>query len=229
MGTRQTGFAATIVLGIACAGQTSVSYGYEAGDWLIRGRMIIVDPNEDSGTVKAGGVPLAGGKVGLDNDAVPEVDFTYMVTRNWGLELILASSKHNIDAAGTLGFLGDLAEARTLPPTLTLQYHFRPDANFRPYAGLGFNYTHYFNEEGKSSFKNGAAGGRASVDLDDSFGFAAQIGADMAINQDWFVNFDLKYVQMDTEATIKTNALGKVKVDVDIDPWIFGIGIGRRF
>lgn len=34
---------------------------------------------------------------------------------------------------------------------------------------------------------------------------------------------------MDTEATIKTNALGRLKVDVDIDPWVYGIGIGRRF
>ena len=230
---RGKGITLAAVTGMAGVLQAPASLGYEAGDWLIRGRMVIVEPDENSSTVKAGGVPLAGGKVGLENDAVPEIDFTYMLSRNWGLELILASSEHDIEGAGTLGALGGIADARTLPPTLTLQYHFRPHGAFRPYAGVGVNYTHFFDEDAVSSFQNGIAGGRADVDLDDSFGLAAQVGADFAVNADWFVNVDLKYVQMDTEATIKTAAppagLGKVKVDVEIDPWIFGIGIGRRF
>lgn len=72
-------------------------------------------------------------------------------------------------------------------------------------------------------------GGKANVHLKDSWGAAANVGVDYAINKDWFVNADVKYIDMDTEATIKTNALGRLKVDVDIDPWVYGIGIGRRF
>jgi len=206
---------------------------YEAGDWLVRGRIISVNPKEDSGRVKAGGAPIPGSSVGLDNDETPEVDFTYMISRNLGLELILASSKHEIKAKGAaIGALGNIFSARTLPPTLTLQYHFMPDSKFQPYAGIGLNYTLFFDEDATSSLK--ALSGRDSVDLDDSIGVAAQLGMDVALTGNWFMNFDVKYIDMDTTATIKSSAASplagaKLKVDVDVDPWIYGIGVGYRF
>lgn len=201
---------------------------YEAGDWLVRGRVIVVDPREDSGAIKSGGTPIAGSGAGVDSSVVPEVDFTYMLTPNWGLELILASSEHDAHGTGSVGGLGKLFDARTLPPTLTLQYHFNTNGTVRPYAGVGLNYTLFFNEDATSDFKT-AMGGKADVELDDSWGLAANVGVDYAINKDWFINADVKYIDMDTEATIKTAALGRLKVDVDIDPWVYGIGIGRRF
>ena len=151
-----------------------------------------------------------------------------MLTPAWGLELILASSSHDAEGTGSLAGLGKLLDARTLPPTLTLQYHFNSSGTVRPYAGIGLNYTLFFNEDATSDLKS-VGGGKASVELDDSWGLAANVGVDVAINKDWFINADLKYIDMDTTATIKTNALGRLKVDVDIDPWVYGIGIGRRF
>lgn len=202
---------------------------YEAGDILVRGRVIAVDPREDSGTVKSSAVgPIAGSGAGLDSSIVPEVDFTYMITPAWGVELILASSSHDAKGTGSLAGVGKLFDARTLPPTLTLQYHFNSNGTVRPYIGAGLNYTLFFNEDATSTFK-GVGGGKANVELDDSWGLAANAGLDIAINKDWFVNADVKYIDMDTTATIRTNSLGRLKVDVDIDPWVYGIGIGRRF
>lgn len=198
------------------------------GDWLVRGRIIAVMPDDSSNTVTLNGGSV-GSKVGVDNDLVPEVDFTYMLTRNWGVELILASSEHDVKAkGGVLAGLGNIIEARTLPPTLTLQYHFMPDSRYQPYAGIGVNYTLFFNEDASSSLKGSIVGPKASVDLDPSIGLALQLGMDVAIDKDWFMNFDVKYIDMETDASISTTA-GKVKVNVDIDPWIYGIGIGRRF
>lgn len=215
--------------GLACAMAAALpAAAYEAGDILVRGRVIAVDPREDSGTVKSNGVPIAGSGAGLDSSIVPEVDFTYMLTPNWGLELILASSEHDVTGTGTLAGVGKLFDARTLPPTLTLQYHFNSNGTVRPYIGAGLNYTLFFNEDATSGLKT-LGGGKASVELDDSWGLAANAGVDIAINKDWFVNADVKYIDMDTTATIRTNSLGRLKVDVDIDPWIYGIGIGRRF
>ena len=66
------------------------------------------------------------------------------------------------------------------------------------------------------------------MDLDDSFGIAFQAGADLDITQAWFLNLDLKYIDINTTATLKSGGT-KRKVDVEIDPWVIGIGIGFKF
>lgn len=221
--------ALTALAGAMALAGAAPAFAFETGDWLVRGRVIAVDPREDSGTVKSSVAgPIAGSGVGLDSSVVPEVDFTYMLTPSWGLELILASSEHDAHGTGSVAGPGKLFDARTLPPTLTLQYHFNTNGTLRPYVGVGLNYTLFFNEDATSDFKT-AMGGKADVELDDSWGLAANVGLDYAIDKDWFINADVKYIDMDTTATIKTNALGRLKVDVDIDPWVYGVGIGRRF
>lgn len=199
----------------------------EAGDWLVRGRIINVKPDDRSSTVSSG-TPLAsiaGSGVGVTNDWTPELDFTYMLHRNWGVELILGYSQHDVPARGVISGLGDIIDAKALPPTVTLQYHFRPDGKFRPYAGLGVNYTHFFNEK----VTGGLDAPGAKVEMDSSWGLAAQVGADFSVSKDWFINADLKYIDMETRAHFTNTAIGAAQVDVDIDPWVFGIGIGRRF
>lgn len=112
-----------------------------------------------------------------------------------------------------------------MPPTLTLQYHFLPQSSFRPYAGVGLNYTIFYNEEVAGALS--APG--ASVNIRPSFGWAAQIGMDFDLDGGWFGNVDVKYIDIDTTAEFSNTSVGNVAVDVDIDPTVFGIGIGRRF
>ncbi len=204
-----------------------VAQAYEQGDILVRGRIINVDPDDSSSVVSAGIplAPVANTGVGVNDDTTVELDFTYMLHRNWGVELILGSSEHDVPATGVIAGNGDIINARTLPPTLTLQYHFRPDGRFRPYAGIGINYTHFFDEK----VTGGIDAPGAKVKMDSSWGLAAQIGADVSINKDWFINFDMKYIKIETTAHFKNTTLTDAEVDVDIDPFVFGVGIGRRF
>lgn len=206
-----------------------VSYvqAYEAGDWLVRGRVININPNDSSGTVSLNGIDQGTEGVSVQDDTVPELDITYMITPNWGMELILGYSKHIVDGSKSWGYLGPVAETKVLPPTLTLQYHFRPQATFKPYVGLGVNYTYFFDEKIPSRSLLSSPGD--SVNLKSSWGLAVQAGFDYAINNDWFVNVDLKYIDIDTTATYRNTAAGSVSVSTDIDPIVFGIGIGRRF
>ena len=214
--------ACTLVLLAMCA---SPALAYEAGDWLVRGRIINVGPNDDSSPVAVGGADVAGSGVSVNDDTTLELDFTYMLAKHWGVELILGSSQHDVRAEGSLAALGDVIDTRVLPPTLTLQYHFLPDGTIRPYAGLGLNYTRFFDSE----VTGGLDAPGADVDLDHSWGLAAQAGVDVGINKDWFINFDLKYIDLDTSASFRDTVVGAAEVDVDIDPWVFGIGVGRRF
>ncbi|PHS27163.1 MAG: hypothetical protein COA83_01180 [Methylophaga sp.] len=202
---------------------------YEAGDWLIRGRILNVNPNDDSGLLFAGAplASIAGSGVTVDDDTIPELDITYMITPNWGVELILGYSEHDVNASGTVKtLLGQVIEAKALPPTLTLQYHFAPNSNIRPYVGAGVNYTYFFDEQVTGPLNQPGA----KVKMDDSFGFAVQAGVDIAINADWFVNLDVKYIEMDTTAKFSgVNLVGQAEIDVDVNPVVWGVGIGRRF
>ncbi len=227
----QSGTTKYWALALACGLLLLTSWPAAAaqGDWLIRLRGISVDPSSSSGPVSTDGTDIAGSGVTVDDDIQPELDITYMVADNWGLELILASSAHDVFGSGSLASVGKILDARTLPPALLLQYHFAPDGKVRPYLGLGVNYTLFFSEDVTSSFET-VAGGSSGADLDNSFGLAAQVGLDVALSGDWFLNFDIKYVDMSTDATITTpGPLGTLRVDVDINPTIWGFGIGRRF
>jgi outer membrane protein len=234
MKTTKLAAAMLATLGLASAAMPAMAY--EAGDWLIRGRIINVNPNDDSGTLDTENFNNLGKGVTVDSDTVPELDITYMITRNWGAELILGYSKHTVtlsgDAAAAVngvvpGKSMNVIDTKVLPPTLTLQYHFMPDSNIRPYVGAGINYTYFFDESVPSSSAVAAAGDK--VKLDSSWGLAAQAGVDIAINDDWFVNADVKYIDIDTTAHFTNTAAGSAKIDADIDPFVFGIGIGRRF
>jgi outer membrane protein len=195
----------------------------EAGDVLVRARAILVSPTEDSGPVTPG---FPTGSVGVSDRAAPELDFTWMVTDHIGAELILATTKHNITGRGALSGLGEVADTRVLPPTLTLQYHFAPKSHIRPYVGAGINYTKFFSEEASRSLET--AIGKTDVSLKDSFGYALQAGIDVDITPRVFLNFDVKYIDIDTTARLTTGGAVN-RVDVSIDPIVPAIGIGMRF
>jgi outer membrane protein len=217
---------AMVAAGLALSATPAAAW--EAGDWLVRGRLINVAPDDSSSAVSIAGAAVPGSGVSVDSAVTLDIDFTYMMTRNWGAELLLdLSSKHDVSATGSLSALGQIVSARVLPPALLLQYHFAPGAKVQPYAGVGLNYTYFFDEDASASLA-GALGGSASVDLDSSWGLAAQVGADIDLNNGWFLNVDLKYIDINTTANITAPA-GLTRVDVDINPWVYGIGLGKRF
>ena len=172
-----------------------------------------------------GGASVPSSGVDVTSDTVPELDITYMWTPHWGTELILGTTQHTVDGNGSLAALGGIIDTDVLPPTLTLQYHFSPNSNIRPYAGVGVNYTNFYNEK----VTGGLDTANARVKIDASWGLAAQAGVDVDINKDWFVNFDVKYIDIDTTAHFTNTTVGSAAVDVDLQPWVFGIGIGTTF
>ena len=202
----------------------------EQGDWIIRARGIAVHPNDDSGLISLGTVPVPNTGVEVNTDIVPEVDATYMFQKNWGVEVIAGTSNHTVNSNGAgLGLPQGygLFDTWVLPPTVTLQYHFLPDNKIRPYVGLGVNYTKFYAADAKPALE-ALLGGPVSVNLDSSWGWAAQAGVDIDLKNNWFINLDVKYIDISTTAYLKTPA-GALSVDVNVDPLVFGAGIGYRF
>lgn len=201
---------ATCLAAGASAAQAEPMQRWQAGDWMVRGRAIGVLPDESS-TI----TPI-GGKADFSNEVVPEVDFTYFFTDNIAAELILATAKHSAKDKLPGGSV-DVGSAWVLPPTLTLQYHFTELGWAKPYLGAGINYTMYLDEE---------PGALNNIELDDGFGVALQAGVDVPVDDRWSWNLDVKKLYVDADA--KWNN-GTIQGDIDLDPWIVGVGIGYRF
>ncbi len=221
-------FATALSAGAAMLATCS-AFAYDAGDWLIKGRLANIDPDAKSGPVVIGGAPVPGSGVDVDDGLSLDISIAYMLDPYWAVELLLdITSKHDVTATGaTLGGLGKIAEVRALPPTLLLQYHFLPTAKIRPYVGAGVNYTDFRDEKTSDSF-NGALGGPSDIGLDSSWGLAAQAGVDIDLTNGWFLTLDLKWIDIDTTAKINSPS-GAASVDIDLDPWVYGIGLGRAF
>lgn len=212
---------AAFLLGLAALAPIPV-VAKEAGDIVVRFRAAAVIPDE--GGSANDGTTKIGGDTSLDTDVVPELDFTYFFTKHIAAELILATTLHTASVVKTTLQSVDLGTVRLLPPTLTLQYHFLPDETFSPYIGAGVNYTIFYDESGGIG---NSAFAVTDIDYSNNFGYAFQVGLDYKIDDKWHLNADLKKVFLNTDISVNK---GVVKVDdADVDPWIFGIGVGYRF
>ncbi|MCG8545214.1 MAG: OmpW family protein [Alphaproteobacteria bacterium] len=179
----------------------------------LRVRGLAVIPQESAD------ISVIGGDVDIDTSYVPELDISYFFTENIAVELILAVTPHDVTATNTSIGNVDLGSVWLLPPTLLLQYHHPFKGGFKPYVGAGLNYTVFFDED--------APGGTVqSIDYENSVGYALQFGMDYMLNENWLINVDVKKLFLSTD--VKING-GAINADVDIDPWIVGVGLGYRF
>ena len=96
---------------------------------------------------------------------------------------------------------------------------------FQPYVGAGINYTWFFDTELSSEAQDK---GFSGLDMKDSWGLAAQVGMDYMLTDSIMLNAQVRYIDIDTTGT--THILGdKVKVDVDVDPFVYMVGLGYKF
>ncbi|WP_417889667.1 OmpW/AlkL family protein [Xanthomarina gelatinilytica] len=185
--------------------QETSSSSQDYSKWQVRFRVITVIPSP--------GDNIDGADVDISTSVVPELDFTYFFTKNIAAELILGTTKHNVDVEDV-----DLGHVWLLPPTLNLQYHFYA-GDFKPYVGAGVNYTIFYGVD---------EGDVADMDYENSFGFSFQAGVDYNLNDKWFLNLDLKQLLLSTDVDVNTGA-SVLPVEVDINPFIVGVGVGRKF
>lgn len=216
---------------LALAIAAPLAQAHQAGDIIVRAGAITVDPQESSSDIKVGGAALQGEKATLDSDTQLGLNFAYMITNQIGIELLAATPfSHTVGVKGTtvesLVPSGKLADIKHLPPTLSAVYYPMDSGSaFQPYVALGINYTTFFDEELSSEAKSASF---SNLKLKDSWGLAAQVGMDYMLTDNVMLNAQVRYIDIGTTATADT-ALGKVKVDVDVDPFVYMVGLGYKF
>lgn len=185
------------------------------GDFIVTGRVTDVFSQADNAITTAAGADT-GLKVDVGDSVMPTLGFTYFLTDHLAVEAILGTTKHDIRAQGAATD-ALVHETWVLPPVVTLQYRPLNSGRVSPYVGAGVNYMLFYSGKDKNGF---------TVDLDNGFGYALQAGADIGIQGPWSLNVDVKKVWFNTDANINDGAL---KSDVDLDPWVVSIGVGRKF
>lgn len=202
---------------------------YEKGDWLVRGGLTTVAPDDETSNIFVGDSDL-GVDLSIDSNTQLGLNVAYFITDNINIELLAATPfTHDVDfgVEDPLGTGTQLGEVTHLPPTLSINYYFNdPAATFQPYVGAGLNYTLIYDEEFTSA--NGDAG-LTDLSLDNSFGLSAQLGADFKIDEKWHINGSVRWIDIDTEATFKLNGVEGEVADIQIDPWVYTISVGYTF
>lgn len=231
---RTTLFAAS-ALALAIAAPSV--HAHQAGDIIVRAGAVTVQTHESTSGVKDDRGGLAGlgnlrGKATINNDTQLGLNFAYMITDQWAVELLAATPfKHDVKIKGTtLGPAADgkLGSFKHLPPTLSAVYYpLKNSSAFKPYVGAGINYTWFFDESVSSSAKNER--NFTNLNINNSWGWAAQVGADYMLTDNIMLNGQVRYIDIDTTAYASHKTLGRAKVNVDVKPWVYMLGLGYKF
>lgn len=198
-------------LAIASSLGTSQVFAYGAGDWFTHLGVAKVSPKNDNGHFDGLGMD-----VDVDDDTGFAFTLGYRFLDQWGIELLAAQPfEHDINLNGD-----KLASTKHLPPTLTVQYYPLGGTKswVQPYIGVGVNYTHFSDEHLDVG----------SLDLDDSWGAAGQLGVDLLVDDHWSFNAAVWYLDIDSDATAKVGG-ESYDTTVHIDPVVVMGGIGYRF
>ncbi|HVL00619.1 MAG TPA: OmpW family outer membrane protein [Dongiaceae bacterium] len=230
----------TTLLAMSIALISNSALAYQQGDLILRTGAAAADPQEDSSQLfinDASTEDVLGviSSVGVDSNVQLGLSVTYMLNEHVGVELLAATPfSHtitaNIETVGTV----EAAEVKHLPPTLSFQYFpLRADSRLQPYLGLGINYTTFFDEDVSSELdavtQSLGIPGSGSLDLDDSFGFALEVGCDFALTDRLILNAAVWKADIDTTATFTYQDGTRITADVAIDPLVYMVAAGYRF
>ena len=210
---------AATAVALAAALPAAAQQAAQEGNWMVRARAVNVDTYNGSSAIPSLAVPKDA--IHVESKVIPELDVTYFFTRNLAAELVLTvPQKHDVKVKQSAIGAFDAGHFYLLPPTLTAQYHFNPDGQFRPYVGAGITYSVFSGDQLRVP-------GVTGLHLDNSYlGLAAQAGFDVKITNNLFFNMDIKKAQVRSD--VENDAGVKVS-RVKVDPILFGIGLGWRF
>lgn len=180
--------------------------------FAVVGGYSLLEPRSSPGNV-------AGARSEVDGGGAATLSGSWYATDNIAVELWGAVDKfdHRVKLNGAKA-----ASVSQQPIALSGQYHFGgADNTVRPFVGLGY-YESNFDAE--SAAAAGPASG-ARVGVTTQKGAMATVGADFNITPTWFARTDLRYMHGGADVEVNGVKAG----EIDLDPYVLGVGIGARF
>lgn len=212
-----------ILLTIATLGPATAQ-AYEAGDWLWRVNMMMVQPQFGGDDISAPEAPT--GQLLLGEEIMPSIQLDYMLADRWALGVGLPLQELNQTV-----WLGDdngsvkVADAETLPVAVTLSYYLPKWKNLRSYLIGGWQYYHVVTD----SRRRDAFTGLGNMEIEDGQGFGGGIGFEWDRDGDW--SWTASAVKYSTKQDVKVYYSGAQQEDLEAEPApiVLTIGLTRRF
>lgn len=185
------------ILALTAATLAGPALAQSAGDWTIGLGLASVMPKDDNGTLTAGAVDVG-------NDLRPSITVEYFIRDNIGVELLAATPfKHDV----SVGALGKVGTVKHLPPVVSLNYHWDTGSAFQPYTGVGVNFTGFWDEKTSGPLATN------ELRLKNSWGLAAQVGADWWLNDRAALRGTVRWIDIDSDVYLDGARIGKAEVD----------------
>jgi len=148
---------------------------------------------------------------------------------NWDAEFILGiPPKHDVNGRGTLAPYGVVSQIKQAAPTAFLNYSFgKAGDTWRPFVGLGVNFTNFFSRNSTDS-GNLASGGPTKITLSNSTGLAYQAGVSMKIDQMWSVCASVAGADVKTDMVASTGAIDR-STRLNLRPVVYSVGVAYSF
>ncbi|WP_076417373.1 OmpW family outer membrane protein [Colwellia sp. UCD-KL20] len=203
---------------------------YQSGDIVVRGGITNVNASSDHTSILLNNTDSSM-TLTVDDNSQLGLNFLYFYSTNIAIEVLAATPfTHDVtihDKNAVLNVDGaKLGEVTQLPPTISVLYYIENQSAFKPYVGLGVNYTIFFDEQFEDAPKSL---GLSNLELDASFGLSYQLGVDYLINDNFHINASARYIDISTDATFDVGGESIGKATIDVDPMVYSIMLGYKF
>lgn len=200
----------------------------KAGDVRVKLLATLVAPDGKIRDVKTDLIGLpAGSQAKADDNVTPTIAIEYFVADHVSLETIAGVTQHDVDGRGALAGAELVSNAKIVPATLTVKYHFGEDGGVQPYIGAGPSYFIFIDEKPGAATR---ALGATRQKMGDKFGVAVQAGIDIPMNDRGLsLSFDAKRYILRPTAHWYAGTTEVLATKHRLDPWVISAGVGFRF
>lgn len=227
------------------AGSIDEACAQSAGSNVLSLGWAHVSPQTGSGPLTVtniGGMPvnspIEGSGAGAKSSDLPAFTFEHFFTDQIGVAFLGGwPGRMQLEGRGVMNGYGVLGDTRTWAPELVLRYHFgQADGRFRPFVGVGVNYTWFTNTRvtnGSFVEQSFGPGGTATASASSSWAPVVQAGLDFQINRRWSVGVLLAYIPTDTNVTLTGRTANGQEIvshaKVRLRPLVTYLGLAYKF